>query len=967
MRLGSLGFRGWWWDHIMDRGEHNSGDAGQDHLLPIPLLKTKMTIPDLTPLYVERSAIQQRLETGIMRPMILVQAPAGYGKTREIVRLLKHKRIPAAWVSLESTESAPLLFWSYIAAALEPFIPGNVAASFLRKIFQEPLPPFEILLTPLLNALERVSRDVVLVLDDYHTLPYDQMAIHDTLTFFAEHLPRQCHLIIASRWEPPLPIARWRSDERMHIIRAEHMAFTIEHARDLMTRMNLKLTPAHLHRLDTAIECWAMGWQLAFMDVEEKQDVEMAISAFDAAPRLVVDYLSTVVLDNLPDAVLGEREEESLSFLESIAFLDRFNADLCVAVTQRSQSARLLDRLGRAQLFMAPLDKERTWFYFHHLFRSTLSERTRLDAHARSLIFQRASHWCLAHQYQIEAVKYALRSGDLDVMITVIEQCVEHQILLKRVEMVRGWLDVFPDAILQQHPLLALAQAFVELCDNAFPNANTYLDMAESVGQAQAVAPSSLLGEIATLRAIMWFWSKDYVSCQRELNLAKTRFEPAHPFCAIVNLYEGMVQRRLGNFIEAKQYFHDITSTIDREAYPAIYYLALAYLASVHWNLGDSEEAERIYQRFDSSEDLQFDVHVDDRLASAHHLNRGYHYYARDDLTRAGEHFQQAIEESLSSVTKAGGRLGLASVLIAQGRPIEAQQITARAIAPEQSLDQELWRLLRTSQHLFWIQTERMDASDIRLRSLEHDLQRAINLAISPYQRVFNTLTLAKLYMMVERWEDTLQVLSGARTAATTGNWRLILMLALILEAQIQDRLGEETAAMGSLEAAIRLRLWDDYIRLYWDYGTYLPDLLRRWRARLALDDDVQPFIDRLLRGFEPRPSVAAPPASQSVAIMVDYPLDMNPDTELTSREVDVLRYVVKGTKNDEIAQVLGIKHGTVKRHITHIYEKLGVVNRVQAIAQSYARGILKKDKGKDEDKHKDKEQHPPTPPPSDS
>src|SRR6476619_2568530 len=382
-----------------------------------PLLDTKLYVPRSRRGLVPRPRLSERLSRGTESALVLVSAPAGFGKTTLLAEWLTAAAADgwsSAWLSLDQRDNDPALFWTYLVAALRKAEPG-VGGGVLSRL-QSPQPPSEAILATLLNDLSGISNDVVLVLDDYHVI--DAGDVQDGMTFLLEHLPAQVHLVIASRADPALPLARLRGRGELVEIRAVDLRFTPDEAAAYLNGvMGLALTARDVAALEGRTEGWIAALQLAALSMQGRDDIAGFIAGFAGDDRYIIDYLVEEVLQRQTDQVR--------TFLLSTCLLDRLNGPLCDAVTAGPGGKATLEALDRANLFLVPLDDSRHWYRYHHLFADMLRAHL-LDERADEVadLHRRASRWFDQHEQPIPAVRHALAAGDTERAADLVELAI---------------------------------------------------------------------------------------------------------------------------------------------------------------------------------------------------------------------------------------------------------------------------------------------------------------------------------------------------------------------------------------------------------------------------------------------------------------------------------------------------------------------------------------------------------------
>ena len=417
-----------------------------------PLLETKLHVPRWRRSLVARPRLSERLSRGAESALTLVSAPAGFGKTTllaEWLAVAAADRRSVAWLSLDQRDNDPALFWTYLVAALNTGAPGGGAGAL--SLLQPPQPPNEAGLVALLNDLDAISNDVVLVLDDYHVI--DARDVQDGMAFLLEHLPPQVHLVIASRTDPPLPLARLRGRGELAEIRAADLRFTPGEAAEYLNEvMGLALTAADVAALEGRTEGWIAALQLAALSMQGREDTAAFIDGFAGDDRYIVDFLAEEVLQRQPDHVQH--------FLLQTSILDRLSGPLCDAVTGQDGGKAKLTALERGNLFLVPLDDRRRWYRYHQLFADVLQARL-LDEQPDDVpdLHRRASAWYEQNDEPSEAIRHALAAQDFERAADLIELAIPAMRRSRQEAAVLGWLELLPDEVVRVRPVLSVGFA----------------------------------------------------------------------------------------------------------------------------------------------------------------------------------------------------------------------------------------------------------------------------------------------------------------------------------------------------------------------------------------------------------------------------------------------------------------------------------------------------------------------------
>jgi LuxR family transcriptional regulator, maltose regulon positive regulatory protein len=475
------------------------------------LLATKLTVPRPRSGRLPRPRLIARLDEAMARDLILVCAPAGFGKTTLLAAWAQSAKWPVAWLSLDRDDNDPVRFWRYVTASLD-----RASADFGGPVLSFLSPPnvasgHEVVIA-LLNELESLSDELVLVFDDYHVI--ESAPIHESLTFFVGHLPPQLRVVIATRSDPPLQLARLRARDRLAELRTADLRFTPEESSSFLREVwGLGLSPASAATLEARTEGWAVGLQLAALSLQGRADPDAFLEGFTGTHRYVLDYLSEEVLERQPERVR--------TFLLRSSVLERLSGPLCDAVIGASDGQDRLEELERANLFLVPLDDERRWYRFHHLFGDLLRTRLRrTDPELVPELHQRAATWCERHRLIDDGIRHSLASGDPHRAARLVEKHLPETLRRGEGALLERWLSQLPDDALLSHPVLCLAQALMLLHVGSPDTVERLVDHAERAferrGEAKDVQVPTAGGmvvevpaAIALLRAELAGWRGD--------------------------------------------------------------------------------------------------------------------------------------------------------------------------------------------------------------------------------------------------------------------------------------------------------------------------------------------------------------------------------------------------------------------------------------------------------------------------
>ncbi len=452
---------------------HREGQPGRESLLAAPLLETKLHIPRPRRDLVPRPRLSERLSRGVESKLTLVSAPAGFGKSTLVADWLASGPVAqrsAAWLSLDPTDDQPASFWAYLIAAVQTVAPG-VGANALALV-QRPQPPaIEAILAVLLNELSAMPTDMVLVLDDYHMV--DTHDIQDGMAFLLEHLPPRLHLVITTRADPPLPLARLRARGELVEIRAVDLRFTSDEADTYLNgMMGLDLAARDVAALEGRTEGWIAALQLAALSIQGRDDIAGFIASFAGDDRYIVDYLVEEVLQRQPERVRG--------FLLQTSILGRLSGPLCDAVTGDGGGKAMLEALDRGNLFLVSLDDRRQWYRYHQLFGDVLRAHL-LDERSGLVpdLHRRACEWYEANGDRPEAIRHALAAEDFARAADLVELALPAMRQTRQEATVLGWLRALPREVFKDRPVLSVHYAGTLLLSGELEGVETRLRDAE--------------------------------------------------------------------------------------------------------------------------------------------------------------------------------------------------------------------------------------------------------------------------------------------------------------------------------------------------------------------------------------------------------------------------------------------------------------------------------------------------------
>jgi len=911
---------------------------------------------------VSRPRLLERLNEGLHRNLTLISAPAGFGKTTLVsawVEGIERPRARTAWLSLDEGENDPARFLAYLVAALQT-IAAHIGEGVLGMLQSSQPPPPEAMLTALLNEITTLPDNFVLVLDDYHVI--DAKAVDQALTYLVEHLPPQMHLVIATREDPQLPLARLRARGHLTELRAADLRFTASEAAEFLTQvMGLSLSAADIAALEDHTEGWIAGLQLAALSMQGHQDVPGFIRAFAGDHRYIVDYLVEEVLQRQPEPVR--------SFLLQTAILDRLSGPLCDAVTGQEEGNARLEALERGNFFVVALDDKRHWYRYHHLFAEVLSAHLMAEQPDQvSTLHQRASEWYEHHGSAADAIRHALAAQDFARTADLVELAVPAMRRSRQEATVLGWLKALPDELVHCRPVLSvdyagalLASGQLEGVEARLRDAERWLDTTADKTEL-ALAPAAemvvvdeaefrrLPGSIAVYRAGQAQARGEVANTMKYARQALDLVpEDDHLRRGSAAGLLGLAYWTSGDLEAAHRSYTDCMVRVQMAGHISDAIGCSIALADIRMAQGRLREAMSTYERGLQLATEQ-GAHVL-RGAADMHVGMSELYRERNDLHAATQHLLRSKElGELAGLpqNRYRWRVAMARIREAQGDLDGALDLLGEAerlyvsdffpnVRPVATWKTRVWVAQgRLGEALDWVREQGLSVSDdlSYLREFEHTTLARVLLAW--YQSDRADRSLREAMGLLER------LLQAAEEGERTGS----VIEILVLQALAHQTQGDIPATLMPLQQALSLAEPEGYVRIFVDEGPPMAVLLAklhersRKRPRAASTNVPLAYIERLLallRGERvqegPSPAATSSPSAPTPA----QPL-LDP---LTERELEVLRLIAAGLSNREIAARLVLALSTVKSYVNTIYSKLQVESRTQVVARARALHLL--------------------------
>jgi LuxR family maltose regulon positive regulatory protein len=853
------------------------------------------------------------LDEATEHPLALIAAPAGFGKSTLVSVWLRERGRPGAWLSIDQNDNDAARFLAYFVRALQPVVAG-VGTSVLAALGPVQPPEVRAHVNQLINELSAAPGPVTLVLDDWHLIDDDQATL--ALQTLVEYQPPQLHLIIITREDPPLPLARLRSRGQLGEVRAADLRFTAAEAAEFLHQhTRLEMTDAEVATLEQRTEGWIAGLHLAALAMRGTGDPAAFIEAFTGSHRYVLDYLL--------EEVFARQPAELQAFLLDTAWLERMSGDLCDAVLGRAGSATLLEQIEAAGLFLKSLDETHQWYRYHRLFAEALQARHRRLAPQRAAEIQRrAAGWFEAAGWLVEAVEHARRSGDMAYYASLLEKHTFVVMGQGEVALAARWLAALPELSIHQSPRLCLDHAWVLYLNRQYDLVITWLEAAEAHLAGAGERETGLRGEILALRSLL-----EQADAERALRLGQEAVAATPASNALVR---GLIQMalangysRLGHLEQAIDAFEAAIPLHWEAGNLLAVFIAANDVVLLARPLGRLDRAEALCQQLLAR--ARRSGLAETPAAGVAYLGLASVRMERGQWEAAGDMLRQALERGARS----GLRGGLRSDVLARQVESGLERVgrgppAGQSLAPSDfEVDDLAASPPPTISRLanLWIEQGRLDQA----RPLLQHLAATVGSGLRPEHLEWRLSRVYYQVMLGLRRRDPATLRAAEAEAAALAEaaeslgWAGYLSEILVLRALAEYTRRDLAAALADLDRALALAERDGQVMLFVGKGRTMAELLAE-----ALRQDVPhaSYAQAVLERF-PSPPAPLPPASQPGLAET-----------LTEREIEVLRLMADGLTYDAIAQRLFVSVNTVRYHVKGLYGKLGAGSRADAIAR---------------------------------
>jgi len=894
-----------------------------------PLIQTKLFIPPLRPELVQRTHLIEKLNRAADRKLTLISAPAGFGKTTLLGEWISDREIPVAWISLDKGDDDPDHFMQYLVAALQKF-DKNIGKTTLGMLESPQPTPIKSIMTSLIKDISDLPNHSVLVLDDYHCVT--AKPIHGIVQSLLDYMPAQLCLVIATRVDPPLPLARMRARNQLNELRTADLCFTYNETEKFLKEvMRLGISGRDISILSSQTEGWIAGLQLAALSMQDRKNLPNFIRTFSGDDRHVIDYFA--------EEVLNQQSEQVQNFLLETSILNRLSGSLCDFVTGQEDGQERLVALERANLFIIPLDNRRCWYRYHHLFADLLHARLRQSKRKKEAeLHMRAAEWFARNKLVAEAVEHTISAGNYEQAARLVEQNTFGLLSQGKLNTLLKWIRTLPKEVARRRPWLCIYQAWALCFAGQFNDVAPLLKDAERCMHLSAskqdsnlgdIVQQEMMGNIAAIQAHISVLIGDFHQAIEYANLAietlpKSSLFPcsvAHWALGIGNYLNGDIEiarHSCAEVVKLGRAMDNVWTTVT----------GLTDLASVHQIQGQLSQTATLCREAlqlateCGAQSLGYMGRVEAKLADV--------LYEQNELVAAKNYLTDSIEKAhrwknpnhfvysyclLALVLRAQGNLkGSFDVLM------EADHIRGKfPILPV------LESMLEKCNVRLWLSQKNM--KPIEHWAEENDIKDAKRNDASfkiPKDKKQMLITLARVFIAMDNADKALNILKHLGGDAESEKRIGVLIEILILQVLALQALNKKTSALKVLERALALAEPGGYVRVFVDEGPSIAILLEK-----LLNDKAgvsRAYVNKLLSAFQVDKLI------QTQDGLVE---------QLSERELEVLRLIAAGLSNRRISEELYISLSTAKTHLRNIYGKLNVHSRTKAIVKAKELALL--------------------------
>jgi LuxR family maltose regulon positive regulatory protein len=878
-----------------------------------PLITTKLFIPPTRPDFISRPRLIDQLNSGLLRKLTLLSAPAGFGKSSLLSSWAEQLR-PAthiAWLSLDERDNDLSRFLTYLAAAFQA---GNIEIGngILAAIQSPELANMDAILAGLLNEIAELSGETALILEDYHLINSQQ--IDQALIFLLDYSPANMHLIISSRYDPSWPLARLRARGQLLEIRANDLRFTTDESATFFRKFTgLELSTQEVTALEERTEGWITGLQLTALSMKSRDDIQAFISSFTGSNRYILDYLG--------EEVLSGQFKDVQNFLLQTSILERLTGPLCDAITGKSGGTDTLINLEHSNLFISPLDNERQWYRYHHLFADFLRSNLHQQYSMESIreLHDRASRWHYKERNLEEAMSHTMKAEDYELAAMMIDENLASLFSHSEIPILLGWIEQLPEDIVCDRPWINVHRANTLVLAGRPDEVDPLLENIEKRIEPNHPRRSEILGHAAAVRAYAANLAGDAERATEMVHIAKENLPDEHFAGRGMAAYTMADTYYAQDDLEsAKQELQDMYRIGERSSQLMILILAICQLAVIKITQGQLHQAKELYDQaykclsdlggLDSRLRCSYEFGIADLLREWNQLDSAYeHAMIGDEYRKRYGGYLMVGELSLMRILQARGDVnGALDVLFEAERLMKVHRFQLAITVEFKAARVEQW----------------LAAGDIAsaIRAAEE-----CNGGSEPEQ-----IALARLHLAQGHTTEVERILIPQKHLAESGGRTSRMLEIMILQSIALKQKGQPEEAIRTLSQVLSLSRPEGFQRVFLDHGLPIYDLLaqissqdpKAAKQETGISQFTQDYARDLIDAFHREGKIPTEKGDQG---LID---------PLTDRELEVLQLLAEGLSNKAIAERLVVAPSTIKQHLKNIYGKLDVHNRTQAVAR---------------------------------
>ncbi len=905
------------------------------------LPNSKFAVPQRTQTYFPRPRLIERLDAGLEMKLTVIKGPAGFGKTSLVAEWAGQKPEAAVWITIDEDDNDPIHFLTSLVHGVRR-IDGQIGKAVLDVLESISFPPVDDIVTLFANELGNINRDLVIVLDDCHLIQSE--GAQQVFSRFIQFMPLQAHMVMISRKEPALPLARLRVDQQLNEIDAEDLKLNPDETRQyLRDIVQTSLQDDSINTLHQLTEGWIAGLCMAAFSLLRCDNPEEFIQNLSGADRDICDYLDEEVFGLQPDHIKD--------FLIQTAVLESFNASLCEALTGRDDSSEILRALDDANLFVFPLDNTRNEYRYHRFFADVLKARLeRTHPEIVPDLYRRAGDWCRRSGLPETAVKYALAGGQYEAAADIMTELADVMVQRREYRLLGRWFDLLPEETALKRPFLAIYRVHVLVEHSRFMDAGRSLDTLEKewsrTREKMDIDPDQetlIDGGIMALKGLLAFTRFEFDQSWKFSHQALEQLDDrpcTFTLLAMTSIaFTCYFEERLD---EAETIFLRLRNICRQLASPMLEYSVVTALGAVDIIKGRLHEAdETVTRALSPYGDKSSDNDTTPAPYGVLLILKGYLLWEYNALEKAEELVLKGMRLVHYIAPRniiVYGYMILASIFLSRKNIKDAREVVQKA--------DQYWP---TAYHLMLspeLLKARIDIADGHLKAVGRWL-RSRNVHITDLPEHFNEMnfytyfTLAQYHIASGHPERVHTLLSRMADDAITGDRYGRLLEVRVLQTLAFHQGNDPENALQLAVEAVKLAEPGGYVRIFLDEGDPMQAILTALKKRpdLCSSETLRSWLDNLLARFSETTgsqSVPAEPPQETQDLPWSYQLD-----PLSKRELDVLDKIALGLKNQEIADMLFISVGTVKNHIHRILSKLEVENRTQAVYKARTMGLI--------------------------